>query len=401
MSNNAQPLRSSDFAHGTIVALKSHFFDEGLISPVLAGNPLNSSPLMIVVEQLVEVSTTFNERTGENISLQGASQCRCMWFSTKKQEFVDAWFASKLLKVVTPVSNAKPIVEEYSKDTISSLIDQLVIFRTTPIETKKRKSSAINKGGIQENNNIVALLNYVGPVMQIVQVMEYRNIEQKEASYDIKTGNRKRHTHQWVARCKYFNSETEKLIEKIIPLDCLELVSPFPKDQLKIVQYVLDKSSYLTDSKTIVKPYRILYLNGDYILTGYDYVLNKTVNRKIKLNSKFSEIENYYEKRARMFNPESGEIVEISELLKDENTDKKYVRIKYKKDDDEITFRTLTECKKINAPNALGVATDYITGFDHSRKDKRTFLLVRIQSVKILNLDITVEPITNEPTQTQ
>jgi len=379
----------SEFTHGTIVAIKPHHFEKDVFSTVLAGNPLSISPLMIVVEELFDSRTSYNERTGEEISKSGNSQCKCMWFSTKKQEFIDAWFPSKFLKVIKKIDlNRERIIQPDKNANLNVYTGKSVLFRTCNLETHKRKSSiAIKSNDLNESSTIVPLLNFVSPIMQIVQVMEYKNIDPKEVLFDAKTGNKKRHLSEWVAKCRWYNSELEKTSEKLIPLDCLEELIPINKEYLAFLQQAIVLQKYLINDKTIIKPHKLIFLNGDYFLRGYSYVANKIINKDIKKLGTLSVSDTYFTDRARMFDPETGEILTKIEGIKKAEEGGAYLRIKYSKGKNEETTRTLSKFKLVNMNNAKGELTDYLIGYDHLRKANRTFLVKRIKSLKILKLN--------------
>jgi len=379
----------SEFTHGTIVAIKTHHFEKDIFSIVLAGNPLSISPLMIVVEELFDSRTSYNERTGEEISKSGNSQCKCMWFSTKKQEFIDAWFPSKFLKVIKKIDlTREKIIQPGKNANLNIYTGKSVLFRTCNLETHKRKSSiAIKSNDFNESSTIVPLLNFVSPIMQIVQVMEYRNIDPKDVLFDAKTGIKKRHLSEWVAKCRWYNSELEKTSEKLIPLDCLEELIPIETEYLTILQEAIVLQKYLIYDKTIIKPHKLIFLNGVYFLRGYSYVANKIINKDIRKLGSLTVSDTYFTDRARMFDPATGEILTKIEGIKKAEEGGCYLRIKYSKGKNEETTRTLSKFRLVNMNNAKGELTDYLIGYDHLRKANRTFLVKRIKSLKILKLN--------------
>lgn len=384
LSNNP----NSEFVHGTIVAIKPHHFDNDIFSVVLAGNPLSVSPLMIVIEQLFDSRTSYNERTGEEISKSGNSQCKCMWFSTKKQDFIDAWFPSKFLKVIKKIDLSRDRIMQADRNSNLNIhTGKSVLFRTCNLETRKRKSSiSIKSNDLNESSTIVPLLNFVSPIMQVVQVMEYKNLDPKEAIFDAKTGYRKRYVSEWIAKCRWYNSESEKTSEKLIPLDCLEEILPVDTEYLAFLQRAITLQKYLITEKTIIKPHKLIFLNGAYILRAYSYVSNKIINKDVKKLGELTESDTYFTDKARMFDPETGEILTKIDGIKKAVEGRFYLRIKYSKGKGQDTTRTLSKFKLVNMNNAKGELTNYLIGYDHLRKSNRTFLVKRIQNLKILKL---------------
>jgi hypothetical protein len=84
----------SKFSLGDIVALNSHPYDQFLTSVIISGEPQLLSPLMVIIEVLNDTRNQYDEKTGEEISKTGNSQCKCIWFSNKSHQFEETWVSS-------------------------------------------------------------------------------------------------------------------------------------------------------------------------------------------------------------------------------------------------------------------------------------------------------------------
>ncbi len=122
---------------------------------------------MVVVEVLFNNKNTFDEITGDELANKKDSDCRCVWYSTKSNQYEEAWLSCKSLK---KIQSAQATDDALFKPNI------LVVLKTLPLELRKKKSSLTidGYGNYKESVNVTSLLSFVGPVMQIISVKKKR-----------------------------------------------------------------------------------------------------------------------------------------------------------------------------------------------------------------------------------
>ena len=76
---------------------------------------------------------------------------------------------------------------------------------------------------------------------------------------------------------------------------------------------------------------------------------------------------------------------QIKRLITEGLQEEKYLRIRYKDQNNNLTIRTLKNYS-IEIININDTPIEYLAGFCKLRKDERHFQLDRIQSVEILNI---------------
>lgn len=368
------------FNLGDIVALKSHPYTSELQNILISGEPQLVSPLMIIVEIIKDSQDVFDEFTGVNLQLKGkTANCKCIWYSSKSSQFEEAWLSSKLLKLVK--RRGKAIAK-------SDVIDSLVTLSTAQMELAKVKSS-LNIENENKRTNLNPLLSFVSPLMQVIGVPKN---DKKEALYDVKTGNKKKEISEQLVKCKWFNPSSDKMSEVLIPIEALSIIPAIEEEALnKYATYVKNKQHLLItieDNQTILLPQKIKYLHGIYFIVGYDYIKNKIREFEIsKLNS-VKPIHPFV-KQVPNFKDSELKSLELKEqtkrLITEGSNDRKYLRIRYKDRNNNLTIRTIKNYS-IESISIENSQTEYLTGFCELRKDERHFQLERIQSVEILNI---------------
>ncbi|MDB5116690.1 MAG: hypothetical protein JWQ79_2182 [Mucilaginibacter sp.] len=380
------------FNLGDIVALNSHPYTSNLTSIVISGEPQFVSPLMVVTEILLETANKFDEKTGDEISTKGNSQCKCVWYSSKAHQFEETWISSTLLKHIKyEPDQSKFILEESSK---KEIINKLVILKTSDIELGKQKSSvSIEANSInspKDKNTINALLSFVAPVMQVIQAVEVKSIE-KEPVYDAKTGTKKRINTKWLVKCKWYNP-ADKLSEKLLPLECLNILPDIKKDLLEEITDKIENLGFYEVDGSLIQPKNLLYVNGYYYLKAYDYIKNKTIDIKIELKTIFKNISSYYNLKVPVFEFKNGEKLPEnyfnSNLLLAINTGLKnthFLRIYYTNRLNVASYRTIKNYEVVNIEEGEENIT-YLKGYCMTKSDYRYFRLERIQELQILNM---------------
>ena len=371
------------WAIGTIVALDSHIYfdDDESKSIVICGEPKQVSPLMIIIEVVVD-KPMFEERSGMRLSDISSCQCRCIWFSHKSYIFEEVWISSKLLKIIKPAENI---------DKVS--FGQQVELKTAYIELGKIKSN------IKETDNNVSSiltsdLNFVSPVMQVIGTAKS---ESKEPLYDVKTLTLKRSIPKSLVKCKYYNAVSDKFSEFLIPIEALNIIDSIDEKNLVVCKTAIIENQYLAIEhdgiRSITKPNRINFNNGRYYIYAYDYLTVKNVQlniNKIKVELK----DNYYNEVLPIFEVKRDKLIikpidkkNIKELFKKIGKDK-YITISYENRDGDKSNRSISDYELVESveKNLLGEDREvvYLKAFYHLRNAERFFRIERIKSLKVL-----------------
>jgi hypothetical protein len=382
-----QKAESHNFKLGDIVALSSHPFTSSQHDILIGGEPQLISPLMIIVEILRDVQNLYDENVGNQIQGKGGTtaQCKCMWYSSKSFQFEEALISSKLLKKIEDINDFMLKEKDDSGKYKYLQIGTSVTLYTAQLELKKFKSSYKSEGG-KEKSSINPLLSFVSPIMQIIGTSKN---ESKEPLFDAKTGNKKREVSELLIKCKWFNPSSEKMSEKLIPIEALSIIPKVDEDTLDKIATFIEKGDHIVvkykGRKTIIKPLNIRCIHGFYKLSGYDYLTNKIENFSIgekliipKKNIDKRCIDIVPNVKVNMTHVEQLEAV----ILKAEN-DKNYVRIKYKDRNGNVTVRTIEgfETNKSDGSN-------YLVGKCLLRNDMRNFVISKdkIHFLEVLNL---------------
>lgn len=377
-----------DIKLGDIVALKSHpYFNNA--SVLISGDPQFLSPLMVVVETVRETKDQWDEKTGNQSSYKTSMQCKCIWYSSKSNQFEDAWIHSNLLKVIESKG------ESLTKEQLH--LGTQVVLKSKDLELNKKKSSKSGDGDSYElfnKTNITSLLSFLSPIMQ---VLEIRKNDEKEQAYDIKTGKEKKALSKWSVKCKWYSQNTDKLSEKFLPIESLELVEEVSKQLLVDIVAIIERGTYIKtengDDPRIVKPIKISYLHGNYTLRAFDFVENKNIDIEVDDEFVFEERANYSLNKAPNFNLENGVDapthasikVEIIDVINRSMANNQYLKIKYRDTNDKITIRTIKNCVLTQLLDN-GNPVHYLTAYCFLRKDQRTFNVDNIQSIETLDI---------------
>lgn len=383
---NTQSSEKHPFKLGDIVALNSHPFSSFQHDILIGGESQLISPLMIIVEIQGDSQNLYDENSGHQIQGKGGStaQCKCMWYSSKSFQFEDAWISSKLLK---KIKNIDPVFKEKNSNGKYEHIQigASVTLFTAHLELQKMKSSYKSEGG-KERSSVNPLLSFVSPIMQIIGTAKN---ESKEPLYDSKTGNKKKEISELLIKCKWFNPSSEKLSEKLIPIEALTLIPQVDEEKLKeigdfikIGEPILIK---FDSNKTIIKPIKIKYTHGFYKLSGFDYLDNLVHEFSIDAKLETSKIEGYYFiDRVPNFKDEELDLKyseQLKQVIQKAITEKNYIRIKYKDPNNNVTLRTIKNFKTEPENEET-----YLTGHCMLRNAERNFHLDRIQFLEVLSL---------------
>ncbi len=361
------------FGIGDIVALKSHPYFQQHSNILIAGDPQHLPPLMVVTEVYFR-HAKFNADGPDEIT---AIEYNCIWFSSKEEKFVSAWFNQELLKLI-----------EVSQGTSEISIADHIVLKTIDLELGKRKSTFSVREN-QEYNTITSLLTYLPPIMQVVGIFDYAS------KHALKDKNQRiiRHVPEKIIKCKWYHFRDNKLSEVEIPIESIRVIPQINPEILESIQEAIDKTKVYQISYKgcvyLVRPESICFKAGYYNLTGYDYIdsRGKEFNILEIDNVKSVELAVNQAPRFDIDTKHSASTI-IDEILKAINRASEngaYIRIKYKNRNDEVSVRTV-EKYKIETIEVGEEKIVCLVGYCKLRKEKRIFRIDRIQTFQELNL---------------
>ena len=382
---------SHNFKLGDIVALSSHPFTSPHHDIPIGGEPQLISPLMIIVEVLGDVQNLYDENVGNQIQGKGGTtaQCKCIWYSSKSFQFEEALISSKLLKKIQD-NNESVLKEKDDNGKYKHLqIGTSVTLCTAQLELKKLKSSYKNEGG-KERSSINPLLSFVSPIMQIIGTAKN---ELKESLFDAKTGNKKREVSELLIKCKWFNPSSEKMSEKLIPIEALSIIPKVDEEKLTEIASFIEKGEHIViksnKRETIIKPDNIKCTHGFYKLSGYDYLTNKvedfSIDEGLEIPKKSVDrytfkVPNFQDDELKLKGPDEQLKAIIAKAKKNGN----YVRIKYQDRNNNVTVRTIEDFEMI-----IIEGVNYLVGKCLLRNSFRNFVIYKkkIHFLEVLNLN--------------
>jgi hypothetical protein len=340
---------------------------------------------MIIGEISYDNKTSYDESTGELLTDKANDLCKCYWYSSKAAQFEDIWITTNLLK----------LIERSSENTVKLNVGESVCFKSMDIELQKQKSSLsidVTNSSNNEKVTITPLLTFISPIMHVIEV---KNNDNREPKFDSKTEIRKRFVSSKLVKCKWYNPNSDKLSEKILPIETVKKVKLHSDDDLRFLNDCLKvgklfKCKIKSNSlETLFKPQRINYKNGNYYVSGLDYMTN-TVRETLSESLEPNQIEdNPFLKKGPTFEdfakPDISLQVkaELIQIIGESINDKNYIRIIYRNRNENIQTRTLSSIEVMN--DNEGKKT-FVKGYCHLRKEVRTFRIERIQNLQVLNL---------------
>jgi uncharacterized protein YodC (DUF2158 family) len=386
---------------GDIVALKSHPFTATNTDVIISGDAQHISPLMVVVEILIESKNIYDEQTGD---LKGKKQCKCIWFSNKSSQFEEAWLSDNLLNIIA--SNvkkseveAKLEKEGFSEKEIESLmttkklekfaVGETVSLKTLNFELNKKKSTLKAHGYNSKEVNISALLSFVPPTMQVIGKSKNEN---KEPIFDAKSSEKKRSISKNLIKCKWYNPSSDKMSEKLLPPEALQIIPPLNQELLDKIQ----ESKYIkikyNEVHTLIKFQSISVSSGYYLLIAFNYLSNKIEEFELDKVNYEGSIENYYISKhldfdalGDDFTPKNIQLHQDA-IIEYAIKEKKYIQIEYKNKNGGISTRTLKNFQELKVKVSETDFDTYLVGFCMTKQDNRHFKLGRIEKICVLDL---------------
>jgi hypothetical protein len=387
------------FNLGTVVSLKSN----GLLPLAnhnfikLGGNEKFTTPLMVVIEILHNTSTDYDDETGENkSSKKGNEKYKCIYFSNKSMKFEENWFSKNELK------------QYGEEDEIHNNINSndlnwgdIVRFKTVDEEAKKTKS--FNEG--ENNKNSKPLLNFTSPAMQIVG---FATPDRKESLIDSYNGLKKRDVSKKIVKCKFFNVDSDKFSEQLIPIECLQkiidenideklnTISSSIKENCNVLiefknsKEISDENVYnIQNIKYFGSPKSISFISGRYQMEFYNELKKKNEFIWLDLIKDFHKIDLSESKYFPTINKDNSNLKSIFEFFDEQGNDLKgkHLKITYKNLKEQIVSRYITIIEisnQLDNNDTINSKYYYLKSFCHLRAAEREFRSDRMLSIRTI-----------------
>jgi|GEM_PF-2029974 len=260
------------FKLGTVVSLKSN----GLLLAAeyqflsLGGNENFTIPLMVVVEILYSTQVELDDETGkEKINIKGKDQYKCLYFSNRTMKIEENRFSENELQIY-----GKESAEVHANLQLNNVKwGDIVRFKTIDLEAGKKKS--FNESSKSKGSK--PILTFTSPALQVIG---FASVENKEPLIDPYNGEKKREKTKKLVKCKFFNVESDKFSEQLIPIECLQKVDNSNiNERLNAVASIIDKKQLclleLEDKKYFGRPISAHVISGRYQLQFWNELLKK------------------------------------------------------------------------------------------------------------------------------
>lgn len=376
------------FNPGTIVTLKSngliHLANYNFLS--IGGNENFTTPLMVVVEILINNNDDIDEETGEiKSSTKNQNKYKCMYFSNKSMKFEENWFIENEIEIYGAEN------EHLHSIPTSTEIKRGEIVRFKTVDEEAKKSKSFNESDNNKGNK--SLITFIAPALQVVG---FTNPDKKEPLIDPHTGNKRRIISSKMVKCKFFSTDSDKFSEQLVPIECLQFID---NGQLEVwleeISKIISKNNLVLietpDVKCFGKPTTIHVYSGRYQLSLYNELTKKHefvwVDQLTNLHEVNTSDGQYYPG----LNDGSGELTSILDFLesiKDDINGKHfkitYCNLKEQRVSRYITIKLLGNELKDDSfyPEKKYY---YLQSYCHLREATRDFRSDRILSIRTIN----------------
>ncbi|WP_075349679.1 WYL domain-containing protein [Algoriphagus marinus] len=374
---------------GDTVAFKSHPYhstsDGKLITSEIIGEHLMTPPLMVVIETLHHFKGSYDDKSGNEILPKKSHSAKCLWYNSSLHQFEETWIHQNELKKLPCESDPSPINSEEYNDW-KAFKSRLVSLKTLKQELGKEKRS-IRKEGANKRDQVTHYLEFVSPVMELLEIKKF---EIKEAQFDPKNGERKKGFPKFVAKCKWYNPKGSKYSERFIPLEALNLIPEIEIEKFDLISKIKDEGIFIylpeTNKKYLFKP-NILFKSGYYYLTGYNLLSNEQASVLLVNDQTLIMVENPFDDNWPKFDA-ANKLIQKEDFIK-ANLKEEYWIIKYENYHGEVTTRTIVP-KSIGTDEVLleGVKStvNYLIADCQLRNAERNFRFERIRSIQVIKL---------------
>ncbi|WP_175632630.1 hypothetical protein [Pedobacter ghigonis] len=366
----------STFSIGSIVSLRTHPFREASTGIIISGEHLMTPPTMVVSEVISK-----QEDDGEDAQ----NRYKCLWFSTKKNEFSEHWFSASEL-------SAHPQSDQREIDPIFK--GSLVSLKNLQIEMGKRRSflqiESKVTGGRSQTNSIAAHMVFIPPVMLVLQVSEHdpsklpKGVSKKNKIFPTR-----------IAKCKYYNAASEKYSEVVLPIEALLALPIISETLIGNLEQAIKQSSYLLIGDVVVKPINLYCKSGLYFITAFNFITLQNEEIALDKLGEFTLIATPFIKTAPGYLvEESGgqrllkQSLTVEQLIKDEiaSNGQHYLQIKYSDKFGNQTYRTIDNYEILLGPDVEEVLPkiNYVRAYCNLRKAVRHFRMTGILESSLL-----------------
>lgn len=367
------------FSLGDSVVIQTHPFSESSNNIIISGEHLLTPPIMLIVEIInhSDSSKTKNE-----------NKYKCLWFSTKKNDFTTNWLQETDLK---QLKNPNKLTLDPISET------DIVVLKSLNLELSKKRSflnieSQIS-GGKKQTNSISSHLTFVSPVMIVCDIKDF---DSTKLPGGITKVNKIFPTK--MVKCKYFNAALEKYSEVLIPIEALSKIPTIPNEIIDTIEKAITKKEYLKFERCIIKPLNLYNKSGNYFLTGFDFI--DQANKDILLSEmeEFGITKKPYLNSAPSFRikliggekhiqADTDVKTFILSAIMEKNP--KFLTIKYRDRFDVLTTRTIDNYEIVVSEDEekRGLKIDYLKAYCNLRKAIRHFKLKNILEVSKVDLD--------------
>ncbi|TSD66417.1 hypothetical protein FFF34_003160 [Inquilinus sp. KBS0705] len=370
------------FSIGDVVTLNTHPFSSETTDVLISGEYLMLPPLMVVVE-IIDHSVIVSEK-------DKTDKFKCLWFSTKKNNFNESYFSESDLKKIKVNDSEEPIDIE---------IGNLVSLSTLPLELGKRRSflntETNQTGNIKNSSLVTGLLSFVSPVMTVIDVKDFDPTKDKKTAPEIKP---KKIYPSKIAKCKWFDAVGEKFSECLIATNALTLIPSPPSKLLILISKAIADHKCLNLEATIVKPTQISNRSGEYHFNCFNFLTQQNTTLSFNQLSTIKVINNPIKSIAPVFKPKVQKgtkslrlSVTVESLVKKALTrsKKNYIVIKYEDRLGHVTKRTISKYSFILGDDDRGAGKNlikYVRAYCHLRNADRNFRLSSISEASELRL---------------
>lgn len=237
---------------GSIVSVASHPFlpfnetEVSLCQPKILAYNRSTPPLMVVVEK--RFSKYHDEISGE----KETNSYRCIYYSSKKENYEEYWFTDKELKLIAspPDSNYEYEEEKSLKELRKYWIGKSVILTSVDLELGKQQ---LYQNGNEDSAFFKqkSLLDFLPPLSTVIQVSK----EDQSQKYDKKSGKLVFKKGGILVKLRWLKGDSLKFSEEVLPLIAFKEVEEFSlpshisKD--KIYSYPLESPWSLEEMPSI------------------------------------------------------------------------------------------------------------------------------------------------------
>ncbi len=374
------------FKLGTVVSLKSN----GLLPAAkyhflnLGGNENFVTPLMVVVEILFGTQPQINEETGkEKISKKGKNKYKCIFFSNKAMKIQENWFDEKELIQYSQINN-----EIHNVLNVGTLkYGDVVRFKTVDVESGKKKS--FNE--LDKKKGSKPLLAFAAPAFQVVG---FAQVDKKEPILDAYTGEKKREKSCQLVKCKFFNIDSDKFSEQLIPIECLQNIDNSNLDErLEKISVIIEIKEFglieVNDLIFFGRPISVHVISGRYQLIFWNELLKK--NELFWLDE-INDIKALDHLQNSQYFPgvhkieDKNVVIDVHEYVTENVGDIDKLKIVYRNLKEEIVSRYISvkDIQESTKENASGETPYYLKAHCYLREAEREFRSDRILSLRTI-----------------